>query len=252
MIKQIFNSVRNLFNSQISRFTGMRTILRNKFFGDTKFYCNNNIEAFRTIYYGDEETALGAFLFFLLEDDVVWDIGASVGLFSVYAANKTDKVISFEPDPEIRARLIENIELNKLSNKVIVRDNAIGDKDGDMQLHSDGVNGMSPSIAELKRHKNSITIPIRTMDSLLADDLIKPTVIKIDIEGAELMALRGGKELLSGTTKPRLLFMEVHPNFLKDMGSTDAELISLLKEYGYKIISTSWRDNQYHVLAVPS
>lgn len=252
MIKQIINSVRNLFNSQFSRFTGVRTILRNKFLGDTKFYCNSNVEAFRTIYYGDEETALGAFLFFLLEDDVVWDIGASIGLFSVYAASRADKVISFEPDPEIRARLIENIELNKFSEKVSVLGNAIGDKDGDMQLNSDGVDGMSPSIAELNRHKNSITIPIRTMDSLLADNVMMPTVIKIDIEGAELMALRGGKELFSAATKPRLLFIEVHPNFLKDMGSTDVELINLLKEYGYKIISTSSRDNQYHILAVPA
>src|SRR5690348_7695963 len=68
-------------------------------FGTYTFRCGNRVEYFRAVEFGGEAEALGAFLFLLRPDDVVWDVGASIGLLSVHAATAARNVVAFEPDP---------------------------------------------------------------------------------------------------------------------------------------------------------
>lgn len=250
MFKEISIPFFNVINRQLSRFLGMKTVMRNTFLGERSFYCEGSVEAFRTIRYGGEETALAAVLFLLNDRDTVWDVGASIGLFSIYAAGKAQKVVSFEPDPHIYKRFNENVGLNKLENKITTYPFAIGAEVGKMALNSDGIDGFSPSLSNISRHSKTVEVEVKTMDSMIADGAEAPTVIKIDIEGAEILALQGAKKLLQCTNRPRLLFIEVHPEFLPAFESSVDQVHELLEAYNYKILSIEERGTQDHLIAI--
>lgn len=250
MISDLTIPLRNYVNSFLARKMGRKVVLQNKFLGQCKFYSSSAVEVFRTIRYGGEESSLGAFIFLLQDDDVVWDIGTSVGLFTIHSAAKAKAIVSFEPDPSIYSRLRENIDLNKLSDKVTAHQYAIGDREGKMILNSDGIDGMSPSLKNLDRHGNSVEVEVKTIDALVESGTLRPSVLKIDIEGAEILALKGAARLLASENRPRLLFVEVHPNFLKSFDSSTEEVIATIQSYRYKILTTQKRDDQYHLIAV--
>lgn len=232
----------------INRF-GANYTLQTSTFGTRYFECATPVELFRTVHYGGEEKTLGSFLFLLKDDDVVWDVGASVGLFTVYSAPIVQKVLSFEPEPNIYARLTNNVKTNALMN-VETHQMGLGDKKNTMRLQTSGVNGFSPSLMNLGRHTSTIEVPIDTIDNLVAAGLPTPTVLKIDIEGAEQMALSGAANLLAGPHRPRLIFMEIHPNFLPNASADEQAIQALLEQNAYKILNTQKRDDQYHLIAV--
>jgi FkbM family methyltransferase len=237
------NYIRTFF---ITKF-GKDCVLEATTFGSRKFNCANAVEIWRTTQYGREEKPLGAFLFLLKEDDIVWDIGASVGLYTVYTAGLVKEVISFEPDPEIYSRLQSNVRLNNFTN-VTTHQIGIGTEDTVMNLNSNGVNGNSPTlISDLNRHSGSISVQVKSVDSLIKSGFSSPSVIKIDIEGAEGLAIKGALELLKNDKKPRLIFLEIHPKFLAESGPE--EIMEILKENGYKILNTRGRDQEYHFIA---
>jgi hypothetical protein len=79
--------------------------------------------------------------------------------------------------------------------------------------------------------------------------LPRPTVIKLDIEGAEILALRGAKQLLTGPDRPRALFIEVHDTYLPGFGSSAGEVHEILREYGYTHdVYRAKRDGQTHLI----
>jgi hypothetical protein len=115
-------------------------------------------------------------------------------------------------------------------------------------LSSNGVKGNSPTlIKDLNRHTGSISVAVRSVDSLIKSGSPSPTVIKMDIEGAEGIAIKGALDLLKGEQKPRLIFVELHPQFLSK--SEPDEITQILKESGYKILNTLNRDKEYHLIA---
>lgn len=223
-------------------------IFASEVFGHFRFKCDSHREYYRTIKFGAEASALGAFLFLLRQEDVVWDIGASVGLFTVHASPRVARVIAFEPDPATYTRLVENVALNHETN-VIPRAEALGEAPGTVRLSTDGLDGNAPAIADLGRHEFTVEVPVETVDGLIASGVQKPTVMKIDIEGAELSALRGSMGLLGSERRPRLVFLEVHPEFLPRFGGSLADVLAVLKANHYRIMSTNIREDQYHIVA---
>lgn len=220
--------------------------------GEFRFRAQNATEVARTLDYGHELVSLAAFLFLLKPDDVVWDLGASVGLFTVHAAARCSEVVAFEPDPPTFARLKENVALNGFSGKVRFEGCAVGQEPGTLELSTDGLHGLAPSLAMGTdgRHKNRVAVPVETIDRLVGKGVPAPTVLKVDIEGAEILALRGGRTVLSGPKRPRLLFVEVHPLFLPNFGATADDVDRCVVECGYRLLSTQKRDAQYHLIAV--
>jgi tRNA G37 N-methylase Trm5 len=111
------------------------------------FEVNNPIERYRSADFGDEEEFLDEFVLSIRPNDVVFDIGASVGLMTVYAAAAAPKgqVFAFEPDPETMTRLKRNVLLNDLSN-VTFLPWALSDRVEEVILYTDGVAGAAPSI----------------------------------------------------------------------------------------------------------
>lgn len=219
-------------------------------FGVHEFRCGNSTEYYRTVQFGGEAAALGAFLFLLRPDDLVWDIGASVGLFSVHAVGAASQVVAFEPDPATFERLRQNVQLNGSADRIDCRREALGDKAGQVALRTDGLGGNAPSVADLGRHAGVTEAVMTTVDQLIDAGVPAPTVLKIDVEGAELLVLRGGRGLFTSTRAPRLIFLEVHPHFLPAFGATAADVDSLLSAHGYDVAARQVRGDQVHVIAM--
>ncbi|CAN1556681.1 fkbM_fam, methyltransferase, FkbM family [Spirosomataceae bacterium] len=232
------------------RYFGKEIVVKNSFLGERLFACKNNVEYYRVNNYGDEEMALGAFMFLLREDDIVWDIGASVGLFSIYSAPLVSKVISFEPDREIYERLLKNIALNRFEDKINALQIGLSTEAGLVSLSSDGLNGNSPSISNLGRHQGQIMVEVNSIDNLIKSGLHWPSVLKIDIEGAEILALKGAQDLLKSNAAPRLIFIEIHPDFLIYFESHESEVLDLITSNNYLIVCNNIRENQRHVIAI--
>lgn len=213
-----------------------------------RFEVSNIVEYFRVVGHGGETEYLAAMLRDLRDDDVIFDVGANVGLVALHAA-KICRTVAFEPDPSFKRRLEVNAALNP-DRTLTLEPIAISDSNGSVVLYTDGDAGNSPSLVHQRGESDSVSVSGRTLDSLLAEGrLPRPTVIKLDIEGAEILALRGAKQLLRSPERPRALFIEVHDTFLPGFGSSADEVYALLHEFGYtKATYRARRGEQTHLI----
>jgi len=226
-------------------------VFRTTALGDHRFVVGSHVEFFRTVRFGGELEPLAALMFLVRPDDVVWDVGASVGLYTVHLAPLVRRVIAFEPDPATAARLRENVELNGLTGTTDIVAVALGDHDGEVELSTSGLSGNAPAISNLGRHQGTTMVPVSRADTLVSTGRIAaPTVIKMDVEGAEGLVLKGAADLLRSSSAPRLLFVEVHPQFLPRYGDVDASRIQAdLRAMNYLVIASRRREEQFHLLA---
>jgi FkbM family methyltransferase len=210
------------------------------------FEINNPIEEFRLAQWGGEKDYVIDLVKNLKKDDVFYDVGSSVGLISIISASvlKDGKVISFEPDPENLKRLQRNYSINNLKNCITVPI-AVGDKKSKLQLFTQGSNGYSPSLKKVNGIEKYIEVEVDSIDNLLENKKIPfPNVIKIDIEGAELMALKGMENLLLSAKKPRLIFLEIHPKFLPSFNCSTDEVYEYLGRFNYSMAEKIQREDQ--------
>lgn len=197
-----------------------------------RFEVSNPVEHFRVVQHGGETDYLAAMLNELRDDDVLFDVGANVGMVALHAANIC-RTVAFEPDPSFKRRLDVNMALNPDRNFVL-EPVAVSDTDGSVVLYTDGDDGNSPSLVNHGAERGSVCVPTRSLDSLVAEGrLPRPTVIKLDIEGAEILALRGSEQLLAGPERPRALFIEVHDTCLPGFDSSADDVYALLRDSGY-------------------
>jgi FkbM family methyltransferase len=213
------------------------------------------VERGRIVRRASEVDQITKLLNMLKAEDVFYDIGANIGLYTIPAATVLLKgrVVAFEPDAEFATHLQENIALNQLPN-VVVKKWAITDYDGEVTLYSDGAAGFSPTLREQTNRDNApqgvFSVPARSLDlALAAGDLPLPTVIKIDIEGAEGLCLRGAQRLLTGAlgARPRLVLLELHPEFLGAFGMDGAEIKAMFQEWQYTVAWSDVRASQEHI-----
>lgn len=202
-----------------------------------KFQINSPVEDFRIKEWGGEREYTLDIIDSLAEGDVFYDVGSSIGLVSVLAAKKIKKgtVVAFEPEEKIVDRLNKNISLNSLTNVKVLRI-ALGDKNDTALLYSEGADTFSPRLST--NESDSVhEVPVRILDSLLLKkEVLYPTVVKIDVEGAEMKVLSGMKELLGSSRRPKKIFLEIHPGFLADSGSSAQEVMDFVLQYNYKAV----------------
>ncbi len=211
------------------------------------FEVTNPTEQWRVETLDDEEELLTLLLNELRPDDILYDIGACVGIYGLHAAKKCKQVFSFEPDPGFQKHILRNCEINGISN-VSVIPYAVSDKRGKVTLYTDGVAGKSPSLCN-RQHQQRVDVEACCIDDIVKNDVLPcPTVIKMDIEGAEFFALKGMKELLSSQNNPRLIFLELHTTFLREFGSNANDVLNLIASGGYKALYKCERDEQIHYI----
>lgn len=177
-----------------------------------------------------EEKQTQHFLYQLKEDDAVLDIGAHVGYYSLLAgkAAKRGKVYAFEPDSDSASLLKENIKLNKLTNIEVVPA-AVADKDGFLYFESQEFNkGESSLSSEEKGYK----VAAITLDNW-AKNIKKIDIVKMDIEGAEIKALRGGRNTLR---KDGIrIYIEYNPRSILKLSEDPQAYLEELDKLGFKI-----------------
>src|SRR5204862_2910315 len=139
-------------------------------------------------------------------------------------------VYGFEPDESNFANVKKNISLNNFRN-VVVFNIGVSDKRESLKLyrvdpHNLGMNRILNE-EEAAKFADFTTIETDTLDRIVEDNKIeRVNLIKIDIEGYEMHALRGARQLLE-TFKPKL-FIEVGYARLLNLGTSSAELITYL------------------------
>ena len=191
-----------------------------------------------------EKAELRDFISEISPDDVVYDIGANTGLYTLFAADKhsNGEVIAFEPYPPNINILKQDINRNKLQNIVVI-EMALSDSVGTVEFsqpETDDV-GYGSSSIEAEKAEGSIEVPTTTGDQLIADgEIPPPNVVKIDVEGAEPLVLEGLEHTLS-TEDCRTIYCEVHLSgsdrrpSVEDFGSSLDDIRSRLSDLGYRV-----------------
>ena len=138
---------------------------------------------------------------FVRPGDVVLDCGANIGVFVRAALDAGAKtVVAIEPAPENIECLRRNFKSDIESGRVIVYPKGVWDKDDFLTLHVDDHNSAADSfvINPKGSHESGEKLPLTTIDKLVAE-LNLPSVdfIKMDIEGAEVKALNGGRQTIA-------------------------------------------------------
>lgn len=152
---------------------------------------------------------------------ILWDVGANVGLYSVYAAKKRGcKVVAFEPSVFNLELLARNLFLNGLQNQVGIAAVALSDGLGMNQMRmtsTDWGGALSSFGQDFGWDGNSIatnftfqTIGISMDEAVSVLQLPAPAYIKMDVDGIEHIILRGGAEVLS---QIRGILVEINDGF---------------------------------------
>jgi FkbM family methyltransferase len=142
--------------------------------------------------------------------DIFFDIGGNVGFFTVIGARLVGSeghVYVFEPAPENAAMIRHNLALNHFDH-VTLFEKAVAQTSGQAALHVSTYSGGAAlaSVGEPPDLKETITVGIVSIDELVTQQQVKPpTVVKIDVEGAEMDVLQGMAQTLH-RYKPVLIY----------------------------------------------
>ena len=190
---------------------------------------------------GDYEASSARTIAALLNPgDLCVDAGANVGFFSLLMATGVGAggaVWAFEPAPGTRERLAQNVRLNGLTN-VTVRSEALSNVDGEQRFWAGPTDHSGiASLRPLQGTEGSYEVRTARLTSCLPRDAA-PRLIKMDIEGAEHLAIQGMVDLLE-TSHPDIV-IEISDHFLKELGSSSREVCSTLIDLGYDMYVIGW------------
>lgn len=155
----------------------------------------------------------------------VLDLGAQYGYYSFIAAKlvgSRGKVFSFEPNPDCHSLLLKGIEANGFTNVVPVC-KAISNTNGSTSIYQ-------PYITD--DEDISFSAETVTLDDFLKDCEDNIDIIKMDIEGAELFAVGGMKNILKSNLK---IFLELHPTFIRQFGGSPRDCLNVLLKNNFEI-----------------
>jgi FkbM family methyltransferase len=172
---------------------------------------------------------------------IIYDVGANIGYVSLLlakAAGKTGQVYAFEALPENVERWHRNVFLNGIENHLVLFSGAVTDKTGPVNflVHTSGGMGKAAgSAGRQDRYQYEISVPGISLDEFVyGQGNPAPQVIKMDIEGGEVLALSGMRRVLA----------EARPLFLMELHGPKASRVvwDHLTNAGYKIF---WMRNGY-------
>ena len=162
------------------------------------------------------------------------DVGANLGVFTLFASKlvgPSGRVVAFEPVPENAEVLRTNLALNECKN-VLVLEKAVSEQRGTATLHLSSQCGCHSLVSQppgaTARTISVETIPLQDVNELADIDLLK-----IDVEGAELTALRS-----LGTHRPKHIILEYNAERTRAAGANGAQFVQSLRDLGYDNIES--------------
>lgn len=183
--------------------------------------------------------------------DIVADVGAYRGTYTLVAAScagTSGHVFAFEPTRANAEAIAANVRLNAFDKRVTIEQAAVSDREGTASFFAWG-DATTNSLAQQQSESKAVEIRTITLDGYFTGRL--PDIVKIDIEGAELLALRGASRILASDA---YIICELHPYAWKDFGHTGDDLQTLLRHYNrYAADLTSGaeiRDYRYGVVVL--
>lgn len=182
------------------------------------------------------------------EDDVFFDVGANVGQYMALIAPLAKHVVGFEPHPMNAKRIRENIELNGHPATTVAA--ALSDASGTINLNVVRTNEygtLGVTGPETEGDHESVEVDVFSCsDAIREFSLPLPTVIKIDVEGAELGVLHG----LDGEIRERLhvVICEVHPAGLADFGAEESDIRRWFENHAKNHRTINDRGSEYHIV----
>jgi len=209
------------------------------------------VQNFRT-FWPDEKQTQEYLLKHLRPNEVIYNIGANVGVYIVWMAKHfpPKQIVAFEPEAENYSILLKNITANQLEN-VIAFPIAASNRTGYTNFYLEDTGGGNMGFMEDyesygKKFDTIQKVRLETIDSLVDADLIyPPDVILIDVDGGELLALQGMSKALR---KCRIVIVEVS-------NSQKEALDSFLSEHGFKLAVEKYNENvgnQIYEKVIPS
>jgi|GEM_PF-652015 len=169
--------------------------------------------------------------------DVVVDVGANIGYYTVLAAKRvgpTGKVYAFEPDPDAFRFLEQNVALNDLTN-VVLEQKACSDKAGSITLYKSPDNLGDHRIYQPSNEKKRVAVKVEAvaLDDYLVSVARPIRFVKIDTQGAEAVILRGAQKTLA--KHQPILVTEFQPKNLIDFGAKPEAFLAGLSKLGYRL-----------------
>jgi FkbM family methyltransferase len=170
------------------------------------------------------------------------DIGSHYGIFSlVFSSNSDTIAFAIEPSASAYKILDNHCHLNSQC-RIKAFQLAFGDSEGKLQMQGDVSDHLvvkKSNSSVIEKNEKTIDVDVTTIDSFISKQNIVPDVIKIDTEGFELNILKGAVNFLNNYNP--MIFLEVHPAFLCELGYSVEELIEFLGTYKYKIYDLNFK-----------
>lgn len=175
------------------------------------------------------------------------DAGSHVGFYSIMAARRVGSrgtVYSFEPDPYNHALLTANLRMNKLTKRVTPFKTALSDCTGTASLYQDPRWHRGHTLIRAGMHKHSVPVKTERLDAIVAKEGIDHIdILKIDVEGAELLALRGAEDTIN---RVRNITVATYHSIGPWQTEKEHEAIAkYLKRHSFKVQQTLYGKHMY-------
>ena len=180
--------------------------------------------------------------------NVCIDVGANIGITTIWMAKNSEKVYSFEPEKQNIKRFKENLQVNNINNVELIK-KAVSDKRGELELnilesyghHSLGKVATSKIVGAQK-------VDVVTLyDFCKEKDINIIDFLKVDVEGFEIEVFRGAKELFD-KKQIKLIAFEISEVPLISLNKTEKEIFDFFDLVNYKICYLNGKEfntNQY-------
>jgi FkbM family methyltransferase len=175
--------------------------------------------------------------------DLFVDVGANIGIYTIYMLDLGARVIAFEPDSHNAGRIREHLALNEYTAEVIEK--AVSNASGVVRF----TQGLDSYNHLLMSDSGGIEIEATTLDDVLGDCPVDG--MKIDVEGAERLVLEGARRALA-EHRIRLLQLEWSAGEVQTTLSEDRDPVAdILRGHGYVLYRPDRKRGDLHRIAGP-
>ncbi len=176
---------------------------------------------------------------YLRPDDLFIDVGANIGIYTIFALDIGAHVVACEPDPHNYQRLTEHVRINGYSAELL--NVALADRPGSLRL-TQGLDSYNHLVLD---GGEGIEVEARTLDDIIGDRHVDG--VKVDVEGAERLVLEGAEKALA---EKRIALMQIEwsaDEVQTTLGERRDRVGALLTAAGYELHRPDSDGRLHHV-----